>query len=292
MTKYSWGFTLPESVLKTQEMLSGLTASALAMSEAWKVAVPHYDLGGAHAALNTYLQNCDSISKQAAQMTSVAKSVLPLIDTSVYATLVDTTAIKAALTSVDWSWLSEVYPENDDEDDDPPEMFEEQEVAPEIRAKMAADITEVIAKPETMHLTSRNKYLEWLKKSPENAIQFVTLLLMFIQTICMMVSTWQARPVKDSQVYQEPVSTSNVVYNLTVENNVTVIGDAPYYYEVEFVNPETGEPMTGYIYKANITATDKDEADEQEETAVTEVTEATEATEATEVTESQTVPTK
>ena len=289
MNKYGWGFTLPESVLKTQEMLSGLTASALAMSEAWKVAVPHYDLGGAHAALNAYLQNCDSISKQVAHMTSVAKSVLPLIDTSVYATLVDTTAIKTALTSVDWSWLSDVYPENDDESNDPLETLEEQEVDPEIRAEMAADITEVIAKPETMHLTSRNKYLEWLKKSPEHAIQFVTLLLMFIQTICMMVSTWQARPVKDSQVYQEPVSTSNVVYNLTVENNVTVIGDAPYYYEVEFVNPETGEPMTGYIYKANITATDKDEADEQEETAVTEVTDASESTEAT---ESQTAPTE
>lgn len=38
----------------------------------------------------------------------------------------------------------------------------------------------------------------------------------------MVVSAWQAYPVKDSRVYQELVSSSNVVYNLTVENTVTV----------------------------------------------------------------------
>ena len=283
MNKYGWNITLPESVLKTQEILNGLVTPALVISEAWKNAIPHYDFSGVQAAMNAYVKNLEIISTQVSQMSSVAKSVLPLIDTSVYASLVDTAAIKAALTSVDWSWLSEVYSTDDDENIDDPAMLEEKELDPEIRAEMAADITEVLAEPESMHITSRNKYIEWVKKSPENAIQFLALLFAFIQTICMMVQTWQGRPVKDSQVYQEPVSTSNVVYNLTVENNITVVGDAPYYYEVEFVNPETGEPVTGYVYKANITAADTEGSEN------TEVTEPT--SEATEPTSEETEPT-
>ena len=82
-------------------------------------------------------------------------------------------------------------------------------------------------------------------------------------------------------MYEEPTATSSVVYNLTVENNVTVIGDAPYFYEVEFVNPENGEPMIGYVYKGNLVADESEETVTQEE--VPEATEnQEEATEATE----------
>ena len=97
----------------------------------------------------------------------------------------------------------------------------------------------------------------------------------------MMVQTWQARPVKDSQVYQKPTSASNVVYNLSVENNVTVIGDDPYYYQVEFVNSQTGEPMTGYIYKANLAEVVPDAAETTDEVETV-----------PETTESQTDPTE
>ena len=65
------------------------------------------------------------------------------------------------------------------------------------------------------------------------------------------------------------------MYNITVENNITVIGDVPYYYEVEFINPETGELVTGYIYKGNIIAEEQDETELQEE--VTEPTEVAES---------------
>lgn len=90
-----------------------------------------------------------------------------------------------------------------------------------------------------------------------------------LMLIPLLFSVWQARPVKDSQVYEEPVSTSNVVYNLTVENTVTVVGDVPYYYEVEFVNPETGEPVTGYIYKGNLTEVVPDAPEDVEASEVT-----------------------
>lgn len=295
MSKYDWNFnlpdwnfTLPESVFKTQEILNGLAASALAMSDAWKAAIPHYDFSGAYAALTAYLDNYESISKQASQMSSLAKSVLPLIDTSVFDTIRETTAAAKALQDVDWGWVVNAYAEafgdRDGGEQESLENIAEESLTPEIRAEMAADITQVLSEPESMHITSRNKYLEWIKKSPEHALQFLGMLIaligLFLQALSVGLQVREACLTKDSHVYEQPSSTSSVVYNLTIENNVTVIGDEPYYYEIEFVNPETGEVVTGYVYKGNVTVEEPEETVTQEEAEDTAEGEATEESEA------------
>ena len=257
MNKYSWGFTLPESVLKTQATLNGLAASALAMSDAWKAAVPHYDFSGAYAALNAYLDNYESISRQVAQMSSLAKSILPLIDTSVFDTLKYASTATKALQDVDWGWVVNAYAEafgsKDDDNQEFSENISQETLTPEIRAEIAADITEVLSNPEELQSASQSKYLQWKERNPGFAAFFIEILWPFLLVILpLLASIWTARPVKDTQVYEEPTSTSNVVYNVTVENNITVIGDAPYFYKVEFPDPETGELVTGYIYKANL----------------------------------------
>ena len=286
MNKYSWGFTLPESVLKTQATLNGLAASALAMSDAWKAAVPHYDFSGAYAALNAYLDNYESISRQVAQMSSLAKSILPLIDTSVFDTLKYASTATKALQDVDWGWVVNAYAEafgsKDDDNQEFSENISQETLTPEIRAEIAADITEVLSNPEELQSASQSKYLQWKERNPGFAAFFIEILWPFLLVILPLVaSIWTARPVKDTQVYEEPTSTSNVVYNVTVENNITVIGDAPYFYKVEFPDPETGELVTGYIYKANLAE------------VVPDATENTETTETSpETTESQTEPTE
>ena len=292
MSENKWNVTFPESFLKVMNKLNNvqLLASALAMSQAYKTAVPDYNCKAVANALEQYARTTKSLSNvtlptssilgltdiinamNTVKMSSVAASILPLIDTSAYASLVDPVGIKSALSGIDWSWLSEVHLEDYTEDTDVPATPKEDGLNPKIQAEIAADIAEVIAEPETMHITSKKKFMEWVKESPEHALAFLTALLMFIQTISMVVSAWQARPVKDSQVYQEPISSSKVVYNLTIENTVTVIGDIPYYYEVEFVNSETGESMIGYIYKGNLAAEDSG-IQEKKEPEATEVPE-------------------
>ena len=280
MSKFNWDFTLPESVIQLQDTLNRIETSALAISAIWEDAIPRFDFSELFAAAANIGKTFSIISDQAFQLTSIASSILSSVDTSMFASLANTKALTSALTDIDWSWLSEVCSKNGDDNADSTTTLKV-EITPEIRAELASDITEVIAEPETMHLTSRNKYLEWVKKSPALAIQFVTLLFMLIQTICMMVQTWQARPVKDSQVYQEPTSTSNVVYNVTVENNLTIIDDVPYYYKVEFPNPETGELVTGYIYKGNLSEVtlDSTETSKPEETIPPSTESPTETTE-------------
>lgn len=302
MKEKNWDFTFPDPFLKSMEKLNKiqLSASAMAMSDAWKAAVPSIKIDGAYTALNELIARQKEWEKLVIPTTAfsaLAKDVLPVVkfDTSAFARSVleqiDTSALTAlqksvsvgALVGKDWSWLDDEYVEDTDNDNQETPV---REVSPEIRSQIAADISDVLSDPENMHTSSRNKYLDWVRERPENAMLFWQTLCQIIQTLFIVltfaVTTWPARAVKDSQVYEEPKSTSNVVYNLTVENNVTVIGDVPYYYEVEFVNPETGEQMIGYVYKANLAAEEPEETEAQEVEEVAEAeTEATEESEAT-----------
>lgn len=307
MKENNWNLTFPESFSRTMEELNKvqLSASALAMSQAWKAAVPDYKLNGVYAALNEIVASHREWSKSVLPTNSfvetmkavyptlkidlpnVTQSILSQIDTSTIAALRESASM-AALAKADWSWLSEVHTEEEEyEDESVLDSVTESSITPEIRAEIAADITQVLSNPETMHIDSQSKYLQWKERNPGFAAFFIEILLPILLLIADWgFSSWQARTVKDSHIYEEPTSASSIVYNVTVENNVTVVGDVPYYYEVEFVNQETGELVTGYIYKGNI------EAEEPDETEVhVEATEATEESEPTsDTTESQTEP--
>ena len=81
---------------------------------------------------------------------------------------------------------------------------------------------------------------------------------------------------QDSNIYNEPSTNSTLVVNISGDQNVTIIGDVTGYYEVEFINPETGELSTGYIDKGNIVTEGQDETEASEE--ATEETEESETT--------------
>lgn len=311
MKDNDWNFIYSESFSKTMEMLRKvqLPASVLAMSDAWKLAVPTFKIDGVYSALNEIVarqkewQNLiiptDSLAAMTQSMLAATKvdtinlaaSALEAIDISAFDAL-RKAASMAAWSKIDLSWLADVKFEDNE---DTIQERTTKDVSPEIRSQIAADITEVLSDPENMRTTSHEKYLDWGRKCPENAMLFWQTLCQIIQTIFVVLSfavgIWQARPVKDAQMYEEPTAASNVVYNLTVKNNVTVIGDVPYFYEVEFVNPETGEPMIGYVYKGNLVADESEYTAVQEE--VPEVTENQEdVTESTEILETVPVATE
>lgn len=287
---------MPVSVFKTQGMLDQLSIPALEISNALRAAIPEYNFTGiaealrestvAFQALQKVVLPTDALRELAVTMQALPKIEIPNFTESILAQI-DTSAITAwkecadTFANTDWSWLSEVY----EEDQEKAQEMTVDEVPSEIRTQIAADITEVLSDPENLHTVSQNKYLEWKNKRPENAALFWQTLCQIIQTIMVIltfgVTVWQAFTNKDSRVYEEPTTTSTVVYNITVNNPVTVIGDVPYYYEVEFPNPETGELVKGFVPKRNLTAdVPETTEDQEEEETTTEVPETTvEATE-------------
>lgn len=290
MKENNWNFTFSESFLKTMKELNKvqLPASAIAMSQAWRTAVPKYELNGAYTALNEIVAShkawseavfpAHSFSAMVAAMSptvkvdvsSIAQSVMGQMNTSALIALRESAS--RAVLAADWSWLSEVHCQ---EAEDEAETVSEDMITPEIRSEIAEDITQILSDPEHMETVSQSKYLQWKERNPGLAAFFLDILYPFLlMLIPLLVSIWTARPIKDSKVYEKPTSTSNVVCNLTIENNVTVVGDMPYYYEIEFAHPETGEMVTGYIYKGNVAAEESEETEAQvEETTAVEESE-------------------
>lgn len=54
---------------------------------------------------------------------------------------------------------------------------------------------------------------------------------------------------KASNVYEEPKAFSSVVINVNVESEIIIIDSVPYYYQIVYTDPETGEEFKGYISK-------------------------------------------
>jgi hypothetical protein len=275
-----------------------LSIPALEMSSVFKSAVADLNIEGVSAALKDYaaisanipditlstkalLGITDTLNMlPTTRISSMAEAIIPLVDTSALEVLKDsaTLAAIAAAPKIDWSWISEVYSDGDDSDED--SECTDVEVTPEIPAEIAADINEVLSCPNEAGDISQSKYVKWKEQHPFLADLYMQVLLPLIQAIlygliAFGAATLIASANKDARVYEEPTSTSNIVNNISVEQNVTIIGDVPYFYEVEFVDPETGETVTGYIYKGNLIINDQEElTTKPEETEdVTEMTE-------------------
>lgn len=202
MNKIDWNFTLPDSVLKTQAMLDSLRLSipALETSNVLKSAIADLNIGGVSAALKDYAAISASIpditlSTKAllgitdtlnmlpiARISSIAETIIPLVDTSAMEVLKDSATLAAIATvpKIDWSWIMDVYSDADDDEDS---ECMDVEVTPEIRAEIAADITEVLSHPDEAGDISQSKYVKWKEQHPFLADLYMQVLLPLIQAI-------------------------------------------------------------------------------------------------------------
>lgn len=277
MSENKWNFTFPESFLKLMEELNKvqLSASALAMSQAWKAAVPKYELSGVHAALNEIVarqKEWEQLVSQASSFSVMAKSMIPIleqIDTSVLTALRESASM-AALAKTDWTWLSEVYsewePTEADELEDIPEHTAEEIVTPEICAQIESDISEMLSSPDQAQETFQRRYAKWKAEKPFLADLYMLILLpILVWFLCKGGDAVIGRLSQDANIYNEPSANSMLVVNISGDQNVTIIGDMTGYYEIEFVNPETGELSTGYIDKGDVVTEAQNETEASEE---------------------------
>jgi len=61
-----------------------------------------------------------------------------------------------------------------------------------------------------------------------------------------------AEPAMSLLFRESPASTSNVVYQITQEQNIYIIDEVPYYYYVQTTDPDTNELIEGYISKKSL----------------------------------------
>lgn len=288
-----WNFSFPESVLETLRALDEikLPASTVALYDAWNASVPSFELPGIVAAMKEYAAIADQLSDmmsatklylgledfidsaQLASLSNAAASVLPLIDTTAFDAIKNAVAITDAFRNSEWTWAAKAYSEaieqKEGSDNNVVDNTISEMITPEIRSEIATDITQTLSNPTQMQTIAKSKYLQWKDKHPGFAALFLEILFPFLlMLIPLGVTLLQARPARNANVYEEPKSTSNVVYNVTVENNLIVVGDVPYFYEIILTDPVTGNEITGYIYKGNVVPDKPDTTPVQEEDTI------------------------
>lgn len=79
-----------------------------------------------------------------------------------------------------------------------------------------------------------------------------------IGIIVNMVWSTIGRTLSPANAYEESNSSSQIVYHIELNQNV-VVGDVPYYYEVEIQDESPGCRYTGYVSKRSICLTENDD---------------------------------
>ncbi|MBR6509654.1 MAG: hypothetical protein IKT38_03515 [Clostridia bacterium] len=259
MSKNPWSFELPDSFFETQKFLKSISSSLETLNKINQTFSVSQNLSGAYAAVASYqsiLNNVysnsafENLAKSATIMQSVLANIqiptvidmiptmeriLPIIDTS------------WKIPTIDWDWMAKTLENYDYEPADVEDVLTD-----EIRAELKESAEEaLLAKDSQKNIEQR--YGEWKEKHPLLADIYLLIIGAILGFLLgFMQAPSSATTTKNSNVYELPSSTSNIVVNINVDQDITVINEVPYYYEVVYIDPEIGEEKKGYIYKPNV----------------------------------------
>lgn len=258
MAKNWWGFEMPESWYKTQEILKNSTSAISGLNfdanqYAWK-----QDISGATAALRAiqpYLSSISVATQNAAMLSGISElqASLSRIIPDYSKLFISAERIMPQIPKIptfDWGWMSSVLQEHEDEYD---EEKAQSMITPEIKEELDESVREVLVETQTDEAI-KSKFVQWQEKHPILALLFLNIIIaILVNLVSSFAYDWiTAKLNRNSNVYEEPTASSGVVINVNVESDIIIIDSVPYYYQVVYTDPETGEEFRGYIPKKNV----------------------------------------
>lgn len=170
------------------------------------------------------------------------KGILPIVTPVV--------EINRSTPVVDWDWIEEALSKYDD---DSIKGEVEDILTEELSEELRESVNESLSSDDSDKVV-KSKFLEWQKRHPVLAYLFLTVIVsLLISIVSSLITNWISGVlIKKSNIYEEPTSKSSVVMNVDVNQNVTIVNSVPYYYEVMYIDPDSGEEKTGYLYKPNV----------------------------------------
>lgn len=103
---------------------------------------------------------------------------------------------------------------------------------------------------------------KWKEKNPIIYAVIVQILLPLLLSILASFIYAKVTTPK-AAIKDKPSATGNIVYNISINQDVTIIDDTRYYYMVKYYNEETDEKGTGWISKRSIKINDSNIFNEQ-----------------------------
>lgn len=262
MSKNSWGFELPDSIWETQRIIRNMTSAFETWNRISRDFSYMQNMSGAVAAVESYqsvlksivpMDTAASLLASASSMQSVLAGIqipktIDLIPTMEKILPIIDDAWK--MPTIDWNWMSETLSAYGDDfnQDETSDLLTE-----DIREELDESIHEIMVSGDSEEMV-KSKFLEWQNRHPVLAFILIQILLaIIINIVSGVMGDWVSGVLtKKSNMYEEATATSNVVINIDVDQNITIVNEVPYYYEIVYTDPETGEEIRGYVYKANV----------------------------------------
>lgn len=273
MSKNTYTFDLPDSFFDTQRILKNIASSFEILNKVNEGFSVAEKLSGMYAVLESYQSvvrkvysndTYENIMKSVTTTQSILANIQIPTTVNLVATMekiLPTIDKNWEVPTVDWDWVSKTL---DTYDNCERENVEEL-LTDDVREEMNESLQETLSTNHSLK-SIEQRYGEWKEKHPLLAdlyLQLIGLLLGILGGL--ITSCIPATVNKNTNVYEAPTATSNVVINIDIDQNITVINEAPYYFEVIYTHPETGEEITGFIYKPNVSMPqDSDEIEDIE----------------------------
>lgn len=260
MSKKSWEFELSESFFDKQRFWENISHSLDTLNEiSQKFSFPE-NLFGEYTAVSSYQTILSDICSNNAyeKLIKSMTAMQSVLDDIQLPTSLDMTStiertllnIEASwkIPSIDWDWVAKTLKNYDFESAEAEDVLND-----EIRVELNESVQEVLS-AEDSQKNIEQQYGEWKEKHPLLADIFLAIIGCILGCIIDLITNCSpAATTKNSKVYESPSSNSNIVTNINVNQNITVINEVPYYYETVFIDSKTGEEIKGFIYKPNVT---------------------------------------
>ena len=275
MSKNLCGFELPDSILETQRIIRNMTSAFETWNRISRDFSYMQNMTGAVAAVESYqsvlknivpMDTAASLLASASSMQSVLAGIqipktIDLIPTMEKILPIIDDAWK--MPTIDWNWMSETLSAYGDDfnQDETSDLLTE-----DIREELDESIHEIMVSGDSEEMV-KSKFLEWQNRHPVLAFILIQILLaIIINIVSGVMGDWVSGVLtKKSNMYEEATATSNVVINIDVDQNITIVNEVPYYYEIVYTDPETGEEIRGYVYKANVAIEQEEPVGEETE---------------------------
>ena len=113
-------------------------------------------------------------------------------------------------------------------------------------------VNEILAEPENWEQVLEKTLQSAQNRHPILAKAIKWLLSVILAIVLSIAANAIYDVIKAVKLREAPSTNSPVVVTITPIQRVSVIGEAPYYFEIEYTDPETGETYTGWVSKRSV----------------------------------------
>ena len=115
----------------------------------------------------------------------------------------------------------------------------------EEKLELEQAVREIVAEPKNIQQKLKEIWEKFKDKNPVLAWLCAIIAVFIINQALLATATMM----RNALVRESPSADAQIINNITINQTVVIVGDAPYYYEIEYEDEETEETNHGWVLK-------------------------------------------